>query len=155
MAIRFTDILRDLIIENARFQILLDKYAKPSKEKKAAISFKTLFKLIAADPTTRVPNGIDPDTVSQKDMDKVKIGKYVQWILKNYIQPDVEFDPNGQAMEDLYTVTSDLMKYERFKNRILKYLQKKLIAKRLPEVIQKRKKAGFHTPIAAWMMRAS
>ena len=118
MAIRFTDILRDLIIENARFQILFDKYAKPSKEKKAAISFKTLFKLIAADPTTRVPNGIDPDTVSQKDMDKVKIGKYVQWILKNYIQPDVEFDPNGQAMEDLYTVTSDLMKYERFKNRI-------------------------------------
>ena len=30
MAIRFTDILRDLIIENARFEFLLDKYAKPT-----------------------------------------------------------------------------------------------------------------------------
>ncbi|MBI4549773.1 MAG: asparagine synthase (glutamine-hydrolyzing) [Candidatus Omnitrophica bacterium] len=38
----------------------------------------------------------------------------------------------------------------KFKGRVLKYLQKKWLKGKLPEPILKRKKAGWHAPIAAW-----
>jgi hypothetical protein len=132
MAIRFTNILRDLIIESSRFQVLFDKYVKPNKEtRKALMPFETLFDIIAADPTSRIPEGMDVDSAKPEDMEKVKIGKYTQWILKNFVTPtnlDVEPDsPRYKGayqqyqelfMEDLYKVTGDLMKFERFKNRL-------------------------------------
>ena len=136
MAIRFTSILRDLIIESSRFQVLADKYLKPKKgERKGMMPFETLFAIIAADPTSRIPEGMDIDNARQEDMEKVKIGKYTQWILKNFTTPNIEYssgitDPNSPAvkqiikqyqelfMEDLYKVTGDLMKFERFKNRL-------------------------------------
>jgi hypothetical protein len=132
MAIRFTSILRDLIIESSRFQVLADKYLKPKKgERKGMMPFETLFAIIAADPTSRIPEGIDIDNARPEDMEKVKIGKYVQWMLKNFVTPttlDVEPDsPRYKGafqqyqelfLEDLYKVTGDLMKFERFKNRL-------------------------------------
>jgi hypothetical protein len=136
MAIRFTSILRDLIIESSRFQVLADKYLKPKKgERKADMSFETLFSIIAADPTSRIPEGVDIDNARPEDMEKVKIGKYTQWILKNFTTPNIEYssgitDPNSPAakqaikeyqelfLEDLYKVTEDLKKFERFKNRL-------------------------------------
>jgi len=135
MAIKFTNILRDLIIESSRFQILFDKYVKPNKEtRKALMPFETLFAIIAADPTSRIPEGMDIDRAKPEDMEKVKIGKYVQWILKNYATPNIDLggitDPNSDRakqaikqyqdlfLEDLYKVTGDLMKFERFKNRL-------------------------------------
>ena len=132
MAIRFTSILRDLIIESSRFQILADKYLKPKKgERNADMTFETLFSIIAADPTSKIPEGMDIDNVRPEDMEKVKIGKYTQWLLKNFVTPttlDVEPDsPRYKGafqqyqelfLEDLYKVTGDLMKFERFKNRL-------------------------------------
>ena len=132
MAIRFTNILRDLIIESSRFQVLFDKYVKPNKEtRKGMMPFQILFDIIAADPTSRVPEGMDAGNAKPEDMEKVKIGKYTQWILKNFVTPtnlDVEPDsPRYKGayqqyqelfMEDLYKVTGDLMKFERFKNRL-------------------------------------
>jgi hypothetical protein len=136
MAIRFTNILRDLIIESSRFQVLADKYLKPKKgERKSMMPFETLFAIIAADPTSRIPEGMDVDSARPEDMEKVKIGKYTQWILKNFTTPKVDSDsgisdPNSPAakqlikqyqeqfLEDLYKVTGDLMKFERFKNRL-------------------------------------
>jgi hypothetical protein len=136
MAIRFTSILRDLIIESSRFQVLFDKYVKPNKEtRKGMMPFQTLFAIIAADPTSRIPEGMTAETAKPDDMEKVKIGKYTQWILKNYATPNIDLesgitDPNSPAvkqaikqyqdlfMEDLYKVTGDLMKFERFKNRL-------------------------------------
>ena len=136
MAIRFTNILRDLIIESSRFQVIFDKYVKPNKEtRKGMMSFNVLFDIIAADPTSRVPEGMTAETAKPEDMEKVKIGKYTQWILKNFTSPKIEpdsgiFDPNSPAakqlikqyqaqfLEDLYKVTGDLMKFERFKNRL-------------------------------------
>ena len=136
MAIRFTNILRDLIIESSRFQVIFDKYVKPNKEtRKGMMSFNVLFDIIAADPTSRVPEGMTAETAKPEDMEKVKIGKYTQWILKNFVTPNVELssgitDPNSPAvkqaikeyqalfLEDLYKVTGDLMKFERFKNRL-------------------------------------
>jgi hypothetical protein len=136
MAIKFTNILRDLIIESSRFQVLFDKYVKPNKEtRKGIMPLSILFEIIAADPTSRVPEGMSAEGIRQEDMEKIKIGKYTQWILKNYVTPNIESDsgitdPNSPAakqlikqyqelfMEDLYKVTGDLMKFERFKNRL-------------------------------------
>jgi hypothetical protein len=135
MAIRFTNILRDLIIESSRFQVIYDKYVKPKKgERVGSLPFETLFAIIAADPTSRIPEGMTSDNANPQDMEKVKIGKYTQWLLKTYATPSMQLigidDPNDPAvkgaikryqemfMEDLYKVTGDLMKYEKFKNRL-------------------------------------
>jgi hypothetical protein len=136
MAIRFTSILRDLIVESSRFQVLFDKYVKPNKEtRKGMMPFHVLFEIIAADPTSRVPEGMEAINAKPEDMEKVKIGKYTQWILKNFVTPNIDLssgitDPNSPAvkqaikeyqalfLEDLYKVTGDLMKFERYKNRL-------------------------------------
>ena len=138
MSLLFKNLLKDLIVENSRFQVLYDKFVKPKdKGQKGMLPFETLFALIAADPTSSFPDGIDMDNVTPKDMDRVKIGKYTQWLLKNFITPKLEpnhplniVDPkSGQYkaalnqfrdlfMEDLYKVTTNLKKYERFKNRL-------------------------------------
>ena len=136
MAIKFTNILKELIVESSRFQVLFDKYVKPNKEtRKGMLPFNVLFQIIAADPTSRVPEGMDAINAKPEDMEKVKIGKYTQWILKYFTDPNVESDsgisdPNSPAtkqaikeyqalfLEDIYKVTNDLMKFERFKNRL-------------------------------------
>ena len=97
MAIRFTNILKDLIIESSRFQVLYDKFVKPKERgQKGVMPFETLFAIIAADPTSRLPEGMDIDTAKPEDMEKVKIGKYAQWLLKNFVSPKME--PNHPLM---------------------------------------------------------
>ena len=138
MSLRFTNLLRDLIVESSRFQVLFDKFVKPKERgQRGIMPFETLFALIAADPTSKIPDGMDIDNVKPEQMEKVKIGKYAQWLIKNFITPKLEpnhplmvLDPqSGQYkaalkqfqdlfMEDLYKVTTNLQKYERFKNRL-------------------------------------
>ena len=138
MSLRFTNLLRDLIVESSRFQVLFDKFVKPKERgQRGIMPFETLFALIVADPTTKVPEGMDIDNVKPEQMEKVKIGKYAQWLLKNFVAPKLEpnhplmvLDPqSGQYkaalkafqdlfMEDLYKVTTNLQKFERFKNRL-------------------------------------
>jgi hypothetical protein len=69
-------------------------------------------------------------TADSKELAKGKAGKYVQWLIKNYLLPKTERQPgdNGYEkevkqvketfMEDLYKVTDDLTKFERFKNKL-------------------------------------
>ena len=138
MSLRFTNLLRDLIVESSRFQVLFDKFVKPKeKGQRGLMPFETLFALIVADPTTKVPEGMDIDNVKPDQMEQVKIGKYAQWLIKNFITPKLPADhplmvsdtQSGQYkqalsqfqnlfMEDLYKVTTNLQKYERFKNRL-------------------------------------
>ena len=138
MSLRFTNLLRDLIVESSRFQVLFDKFVKPKeKGQRGFMPFETLFALIVADPTTKVPEGMDIDNVKPDQMEQVKIGKYAQWLIKNFITPKLPADhplmiSNTQSsqykqalsqfqdlfMEDLYKVTTNLQKYERFKNRL-------------------------------------
>ena len=145
MAISFTNILKDLIVESSRFQVLFDKFVKPKeKGKKGMMPFETLFAIIAADPTSKFPQGMDIDNAKLEDMDKVKIGKYTQWLLKNFVNPtglDVD-SPNYKSayqqyqelfLEDLYKVTGDLQKFERFKNRLPQELRD--INKLTPETL--------------------
>jgi hypothetical protein len=147
MAISFTNILKDLIVESSRFQVLFDKFVKPKeKGKKGMMPFETLFAIIAADPTSKFPQGMDIDNAKLEDMDKVKIGKYTQWLLKNFVNPTtLDVTPDSPRykgafeqyqelfMEDLYKVTGDLQKFERFKGKLPQELRD--INKLTPETL--------------------
>ncbi len=138
---RFTQLLTNLILEQSRFQVLYDKMVQPAKGQEGAarkpkglMDFETLKQIIFADPTTKAPQGMTPETASVEDMEKVKVGKYSQWLLKNFVMPTFNDErtniEKGTAeykramdeyqrlfIEDLFKVTEDLKKYERFKNQ--------------------------------------
>jgi len=135
---QITSLLGKFIVEQSRFQVLYDKVVKPKDPKdpksKGLMTFDILKALIFADPTTKAPENFDVEGASIEDMDKVKAGKFVQWILKNYLTfkpsegglPD-DIDVKSKEyqnakkeylrlfMEDLFKVTDDLKKFERFK----------------------------------------
>jgi hypothetical protein len=140
---KITSLLSKLILEQSRFQVLYDKMVKPSakaiekdKRAKGLMDFDTLKTIIFADPTTKAPENFDIEGASAEDMDKVKVGKYSQWLLKNFISPkqdelelpaDFDYQTNQREfknamvefrrlfMEDLYKTTDDLKKFERAK----------------------------------------
>ena len=131
---KFTSLLKTVILEQSRFELLFDALTKPSKDKegnkvKPKLSKEEFVALVNADPTTRT-NNVDMGTADSKELAKVKAGKYVQWLIKNYLSPSTERQPgeNGYDreviqvkdtfMEDLYKVTDDLAKFERFKNKL-------------------------------------
>jgi hypothetical protein len=131
---KFTSILKKVILEQSRFELLFDALTKPSTNKegkkvKPKLSKEEFIALVNADPTTRT-NNVDLTTADSKELGNVKAGKYVQWLIKNYLTPKTETQPgdNGYEkevkrvkdlfIEDLFKVTGDLTKYERFKNRL-------------------------------------
>ena len=142
MTIKFTNLLRDIVLENAKYNYLEKTYLETKNTNKSdknesgkKIPFKIFMSFVAADPTSKIPQGMDVNRATPQDMQKIKIGKYVEWIIKNYISPKIEFqsgitDPNSPAvkqgikewqdlfLEDLYKTTQDLMKFDRFKNRL-------------------------------------
>jgi hypothetical protein len=131
---KFTSILRQVIMEQSRFEILRDALTKNTTDKKGEkqkpkMSIGEFLQLVQADPTTRL-NNVDPETANSKELEKIKAGKYVNWIIKNYLSPTTERQPGDSGyerevkqvketfMEDLYKVTEDLQKFDRFKSRI-------------------------------------
>jgi hypothetical protein len=131
---KFTPLLKSIIVEQSRFEVLYDALTKPSinkegKKQKPKLTKQELNTLVIADPTTRL-NDVDLENMSPDDFKKIKAGKYVQWLIKQYLSPKTERQPgeNGYDkevaqvketfMEDLYKVTDDLKKFERFKNKI-------------------------------------
>ena len=73
---------------------------------------------------------MDLNNAKPNDLSKVKAGKYVQWLIKQYLKVPTEIQPgeNGYDrelaqvkatfIEDLYKVKEDLLKYEKFKGRL-------------------------------------
>lgn len=131
---KFTPLLKSIILEQSRFEVLYDALTQPSvdkqgKKQKPRLSKQELNVLVQADPTTRL-NDVDLENMSKDDYKKLKAGKYVQWIIKQYLTLKTERQPgeNGYDrelanvkdtfMEDLYKVTDDLKKFERFKSKI-------------------------------------
>ena len=134
---KFTELLSKLIIEQSRFQVLYDKMVKPVSDKegkKGIIDFDVLKNIIFADPTTRVPENFDKEDANVQDMENVKVGKYVQWLLKNFIIPkptdlniEGEVNPDSEQyrrikkeyqrlfLEDLFKQTERLDFYEKVK----------------------------------------
>jgi hypothetical protein len=130
---KFTSILTSLILENSRFKVIYDQIVQQKGKKESGkIPFETLKAIIIADPTTRMPQNLgDIDELTVQDMENVKVGKYTNWLLKNFITPTFpNVDPqsgdykrmlkNFQELflEDLYKTTDDLKKYERFKGQL-------------------------------------
>lgn len=136
---KITSFLSQLIVEEqSRFQILYDKLVAPSKKnkeskpKKGVMDFDTLKQIIFADPTTVKPENFDIDGASITDMDNVKVGKYTQWLLKNFVNPELYDDEKDYQfgtpeynraisrarslyMEDLYKTTDDLKTFDKIK----------------------------------------
>ena len=131
---KFTSLLKTVILEQSRFELLFDALTKPSKDKegnkvKPKLTKNEFVELVKADPTTRL-NNVEIENADSKELNKVKAGKYVQWLIKNYLAPKTERAPGDNGydkevkqvkdtfMEDLYKVTDDLKKFERFKGKL-------------------------------------
>jgi hypothetical protein len=143
MSIKFTSILKDLIVENARTKFLYDQYVKPSKDKKKPkIDFETFVRILDGDPTTSLKGTTIDDFDFRMNPDQLEnaidTGKYTQWLLRQFVKPEL-FTDDGEKIEvgsreyveklkryqnlfieDLFKVKEDLQKYERFKNRLPK-----------------------------------
>ena len=133
---KFTNILKNIILEDSRFTLLYDKLVDKGgkKPQEGKILFDTLKTIIFADPTTRAPQSLlqNIETLTPEQMEIVKVGKYSQWLLKNFLKPTFEGEvevgsPQYKRMtkeykdrflEDLYKVTDDLKKFERFKGQL-------------------------------------
>ena len=132
----FTNILKNIILEDSRFTLLYDKLVDKGgkKPQEGKIPFDILKTIIFADPTTRAPQSLlqNIETLTPEQMEIVKVGKYSQWLLKNFLKPTFEGEvevgsPQYKRMtkeykdrflEDLYKVTDDLKKFERFKGQL-------------------------------------
>ena len=131
MNMGITDILKKLVLEQSRYEVLVDKWATgkkkaSGKEVKPKIELDILQDLMQADPTTKGEFEGDRDT-----REITKVGAYTQWLIKQWMslqqKADAEFaygSPDwGVAlerhqklfMEDLYKVTEDLMKFDYLK----------------------------------------
>ena len=135
---KITSLLSNLITENARLQLFYDKFVKPNPKAKSEpgrpvkgiMDFDTLKAIIFGDPDTKVPNGFDKEGATFEEMSKVKVGKYVQWMLKNFVQPKLEYEVGTPEykraaqeyrrlfIEDMDKINVDLLKFERFKGRL-------------------------------------
>ena len=58
---KFKDLLKKVIVEQSRMDVLADKLTKAEKGKKPLLTPEELFALIVADPQTKVQDGIDID----------------------------------------------------------------------------------------------
>ncbi len=120
---KFNSIIKSMIMEQGRYEILKKTYTQPKKKgdsvKPARMKVEELDKIVLADPTTRR----DGDTIK-------KAGSYTNWLVKQYLnlEPEAEygtrqFDSELKELqrlffEDLYKTTEDLQKFDRFKGQL-------------------------------------
>ena len=107
---------------------------KEGKKTKPKLSKKEFLDLVLADPTTRL-NNVDVETATPEELGKIKAGSYVPWLVKNYLLPKTESSVGDYSyerelkkakevfLEDLYKVTDDLKKFERFKGKLPKEMR--------------------------------
>ena len=127
MAFNLKEILTNLIIEDSRYDVLMNKYTQPKKKgKKAQMGKDLLIDLMQADPTTKGEFEGDRDTREVK-----KVGAYTNWLIKQWLGLQQEADKEyaygspdwGIALErhqetfweDLYKTTEDLEKFHYLK----------------------------------------
>ena len=83
MNLSFTNILSKVILENSRYEVLVNKFAKAKKKgQKPKIELDILQALMLADPTTK----IEGENTDEEDTREVKkVGAYAQWIIKQWM----------------------------------------------------------------------
>ena len=134
----FTSLLmqvEEIITEEiSRYDIFIDRYTKPKKKKNgkvipAKVPLDIMRVMMLADPTSKAEEDADID-----EGEITKVGSYTQWIIKQYLGLQQVADdafPYGTPewtqeiarlksvfLEDLYKVTEDLEKFDRFKSRV-------------------------------------
>ena len=131
---KFTNVLKKIILEQSRLEVLMDKFVLPKKDKegqtkKAPLTKDEFFELIQADPGTKL-NDVNLDRASKEELSRVKVGGYTPWLIKKYLNVTTERQPGDQGyeaevkqmkerfMEDLYKVKEDLRKFDRFKHKL-------------------------------------
>lgn len=131
---KFTSLLKNIIVEQTKFEVLSNALTKPTvdkegKKQKPKLTQQEFNELLMADPTTKL-NNVDLESADPEELKKVKAGSYVAWIIKHYLNPTTERQPGepgykeevAQAksvyIEDLSKITNDLQKFIRFKSRI-------------------------------------
>ena len=136
---KFTSLLKSIIVEESRFEILMNALTKPGQDKEGKktrpkLSKEEFIDLVLADPTTRL-NNVDVENATPEELSKIKAGSYVPWLIKNYLLPQTESKPGDYNYEkdlkrakevfkeDLYKVTEDLVKFERFKGKLPKEMR--------------------------------
>ena len=101
---RFQDLLRRVIVEQSRMDVLADKLTKAEKGKKPLLTPEELFALVVADPQTKVVEGVDIDNFDNDFSVVKKVGPYAQWIIKTYINKKPlnidEYDPNYKIIKN-------------------------------------------------------
>jgi hypothetical protein len=132
MPLNFQELLRTIIVEDTRYDILMSKYAQPKKAGREALIPKDKLRLIMlADPTTRSE---DDNSIVNSDIDGgeiQKVGAYTNWIVRQYMMLQMDCDKDFKYgtpefteclkekqrlfFEDLYKVTEDLQKYDYLK----------------------------------------
>jgi hypothetical protein len=140
---KMSSILRSVISEDSRFEVLYNKAVKPAptndpnRPGKSLMSFESLRDIIFADPTTRKPDNFDIEGASAEDLrsEKVKVGKFTQWLMKNFLKPKFTDERNDIEpgtpeyknmvkeyrrlfLEDLFKMTDLLTKFERIKGQL-------------------------------------
>jgi hypothetical protein len=141
---KITNVLSKLITEDAKYQFLNKKYILPSGGRsKGILPFDIVKQIIFADPTTRLPNDFDKEGASTNDMGNVKVGKYSEWMIMQFIKPSLKDEETGEPievgsdeykiqakefrrlfLEDLPRFTDLLIKYERFKGSLVDSVKK-------------------------------
>jgi len=139
---KITSVLRNILLEDSRFENLYTKFVEPqpskdpSKPSKPKLKFDTLKQFIFADPTSKMPEEIDAEGLSLADIrnlgNKFKVGAYTQWLLKNFFKPTFQgdqasVDPSSPQykelvkefrrlyIEDLFKMNDVISKFERAK----------------------------------------
>ena len=124
---KFTSVLKKLIVENSRFKVLYDKMVTPSQKAleknpkaKGLMSFEILKQIIFSDPDTKAPENFDIDGASLTDMDNVKVGKFTQWMLKNFAAPSLteemkSMDPQSKEFKEALKRYRELYLEDLFK----------------------------------------
>ena len=91
--IKLNTLLRNILTEESRFDVLIDKYTKPKKDvipgkgAKALMDINKLADIIFADPTTKKPADFNDADFSPESLKKVQPGQYFNCMLKNYESP--------------------------------------------------------------------
>ena len=131
---KFANVLKKIILEQSRLEVLMDKWVLPKKDKegktkKAPLTKDEFFELIQADPGTKLKD-VNLDRASKEELSRVKVGGYTPWLIKKYLNVTTERQPGDQGyeaevkqmkerfMEDLYKVKEDLRKFDRFKHKL-------------------------------------
>jgi len=118
---KITETLTNIITEQTRLDLLIDKLTKPVGDNQPLLTVGELIKIVAGDPKTII-SGFISNKPDESELSKIKkVGPYSQWLIKQFILGKRK-DNSGEFaklfFEDLYKVTDDLKKFDRFKERI-------------------------------------